>query len=241
MVSRATLLDLLIGARDRYDTVIATCRSRVDQRPDLELTHPELTDAPGGSPFAGPMSVTQTTERAWLQWQPDRLRLEQSFGTLAFDQVINERSGRFVFNAGWWRMTFADTYTANTAPQARDRISTSFLSYLLNCLDPAPMVPTLEYRDVTPTTFLGRESWHVHAAFRPPPMPVRYPNDRYHEGPPGFPAADRFELVVDTERGVILRFAAIADDEEYGFWEIQEIAYDEPLADDLFAEAGPPR
>jgi hypothetical protein len=47
-------------------------------------------------------------------------------------------------------------------------------------------------------------------------------------------AIDEVQLVVDRERGVVLRISELAAGDEIARTEIVELAFDEPVADGLF-------
>ena len=93
-------------------------------------------------------------------------------------------------------------------------------------LDPAAFLPGFDLGLAGETMAAGRPALEVTAKPRPRGVgPVEL-----------FPyGADDLSLAVDRERGVILRFEASAGGEPIRRLEVTEIAFDEPLADDLFA------
>jgi hypothetical protein len=52
--------------------------------------------------------------------------------------------------------------------------------------------------------------------------------------------ADRYELVVDTERGVVLRSEAQLEGSPFLIIEIQDVGFDEPFPNDTFTLEAPP-
>lgn len=50
---------------------------------------------------------------------------------------------------------------------------------------------------------------------------------------------DHYEVIVDQERGVLLRSAALVDGEEAGTFSIQSVRFDEPIPDDVFSYEPP--
>lgn len=51
--------------------------------------------------------------------------------------------------------------------------------------------------------------------------------------------ADEYEVLVDAERGVILRCASRIGGEDFDALEVEEISYDEPLPEDVFSSCQP--
>jgi hypothetical protein len=52
--------------------------------------------------------------------------------------------------------------------------------------------------------------------------------------------ADEYEVLVDTERGVLLRCASRLRGKDFNTLEIEEIHFDEQFAEDTFASREPP-
>jgi len=91
-------------------------------------------------------------------------------------------------------------------------------------LDPSALLPLLELEVRGPTTGAGRDAIAVHgtprdAAAFDVPLPV---------------GATEHELLVDRERGVILRVASLLDGVAFDTIEVTDAAFDEPLDEGLF-------
>jgi hypothetical protein len=50
---------------------------------------------------------------------------------------------------------------------------------------------------------------------------------------------DQYEILVDAERGVLLRYAGIVDGEEAGVFAVRAVHFDEPIADEVFSHQPP--
>jgi hypothetical protein len=50
---------------------------------------------------------------------------------------------------------------------------------------------------------------------------------------------DQYEILVDAERGVLLRYAGIVDGEEAGVFSVRAVHFDEPIADEVFSHQPP--
>jgi hypothetical protein len=93
-------------------------------------------------------------------------------------------------------------------------------------LDLAALIPAYEF------TLLGEATQAERAGIR---LLARW---REEEDRPRLiplpPGADEYELVLDAERGLLLRMSARLDGREFRLKEMVEIAFDEELADETF-------
>jgi hypothetical protein len=102
-------------------------------------------------------------------------------------------------------------------------------------LDPADWIPALWFEPRGDTEAIGRAAVLVAATTREQSWPAQFPFAlQQTEG------ADAYELVVDSERGVVLRVAALLEGEVFWASEFEELAFDEDLADGLFVFEPPP-
>ena len=58
-------------------------------------------------------------------------------------------------------------------------------------------------------------------------------------GPALWKCVDEYEILIDQERGVLLRYAGIVDDEEAGVLSVRSVAFDEPIPDEVFSYEPP--
>lgn len=97
--------------------------------------------------------------------------------------------------------------------------------------DPAHLVPLLIFDQASHATFRARDAIQVLA--RP-----RQHADETASIP--WPGSDEYELIVDTERGVLLRLGARVAGQEFASQEVEWVTFDEPVADALFRPDGEP-
>jgi hypothetical protein len=156
--------------------------------------------------------------RLWLQL-PDRWREESRHGV---SEIVRGHE-RWVFGA---RGRGPRRERINPAQGWRHLLGDLALAEML---EPAALLSAIWIDSPAITTYAGREAWDVRAI----------PRDL---GAHRFPhvlwlGADEYDLHVDAERGVLLRVGARLDGKEFAAREILDVAFDEPFADDLFAEA----
>lgn len=96
-------------------------------------------------------------------------------------------------------------------------------------LNPSPLLYALWLEPLGRTTCAGREAIRV----RGEPNPASGRRWWYEN-------AAAFELLVDAERGTLLRFAVIADGAEADVQEVTEIEFDAPIPDAMFRFDPPP-
>jgi hypothetical protein len=95
-------------------------------------------------------------------------------------------------------------------------------------LVPAPVVPVLDLEVLGPGRTLGRDTWRVRA------VPAGDPFARLM-GLHGLGVgADEYELLVDAERGFLLRAEARLEGRPFRVVEVTELAVDEPIPPETF-------
>ena len=92
-------------------------------------------------------------------------------------------------------------------------------------LDPAPLLGALRVERGGEARCAGRDAIRVTGT----------PRSRHEHGLQvlGFFGADELELLVDAERGIVLRADARSQGESFAVWEAREVAVDEPVPDEL--------
>lgn len=124
----------------------------------------------------------------------------------------------------WWRY---EPHGGATTNDGEDPPTQSDIGIEWNDLwNPWLLVPALTFRPQGETTILGRPA--LRATARP-----REDADDWNLHVLGM-AAEEYELVVDRERGVLLRKSAREGGREYHVVEIEEIEFDTPIADETF-------
>ena len=217
MSELAALLELLYTARERWQTVRATLwewthleRSQLAHERHLErtrgITGPSLTvGAYGDAPGQYPRELAFTS-RLWLD-RGGRFREEREDGRLTL--VGDARR--------------AVVYSPESGPIERE--SPGVRPTVAALVDPAVLIPSLELSRAGETSLADRHALVVEARPRLPAVP---PADLVPLG------CDGVCLLVDDERGVVLRLEAQLHGEPVHVVEVKEVAFDDPIADDLF-------
>ena len=97
-------------------------------------------------------------------------------------------------------------------------------------LDPSWLISALWMEPVERTTHVGREAIRVRAE------PVDDDDLRWY----AWKDADEFELLVDAERGTLVRIGVRQGGEEFAGIEVTSIEFDSPIPDGVFAFSPPP-
>jgi hypothetical protein len=220
-VELAALLELLYSARDRSRTVQATVRRRSDERVLREaMRRRGLYRDPPAIPreegaWGSPPDRFEATTRLWAA-RPDRLRWETEA------VVDGEPVGREVGvkqGATFWTSDPLGGVQTNEG-QEWERATTAPEEPLL---DPALLLGAFRFEPGEDATAVGRPAVHVRVRRRPG-------NHAHVFGP----MADELELVVDRERGLLLRVSALLDGNEVARHEVVELALDERVDPELF-------
>jgi outer membrane lipoprotein-sorting protein len=158
-----------------------------------------------------PSATEKATARLWIE-RPARFR--------------EEYEDRWGVN-----LTISDGQTLwRKAPRLgpfREEISeeSSFIFTRL-LLDPAPLVPGLALEVLGKIHHAGRHAHHVRGV---PRQRVSW-HDLYGLAP----GADEYMLLIDAERGSLLRAGALLDGKEFAFSNVEEVAFDEELPSEPF-------
>jgi hypothetical protein len=216
-----TLLELLYSAAGGSKTVEATVRRRHRQARELELLRARglYRDPPPIPPEEGfwgePSDVIETTTRLWAA-RPYWLRWESTFSgnEAGASTSVGVKEGELF----WYRFDHGDV-ESNEHDELRGMMTVS--EELL--LDPSPLLGAYMFGIGSPTTLIGRRGVEVVAR--------RRVNAHPHEFGP---LSSELALIVDEERGILLRSAVVVDREEISSSEIVEIAFDEPISPELF-------
>jgi outer membrane lipoprotein-sorting protein len=152
---------------------------------------------------------TEVLVRAWFE-QPNRVREERDDSGHRYVAVAD--------GARWWqRMPGWATTSEAGDGWAEGQVGHSIRSIV----DPWPVAATLELAQAGRTTVAGREAIVLDAVTRAQPYggvaePLAH-------------GADRHELAVDAERGLLLRTASLLDGQPFSVVEVRAIAFDEPF------------
>jgi hypothetical protein len=164
-----------------------------------------------GDDDAPPSATEQATARLWIE-RPTRFReeYEDQWGvhlTISDGQALWRRAPRI--------------------GPFREKISeeSSFIFTRL-LLDPAPLGAELALDVIGEVQHAGRRAHHVRGL---PRQRVSW-HDLYGLAP----GADEYVLLIDAERGTLLRAGALLDGKEFAFSNVEEIAFDEELPSERF-------
>lgn len=160
----------------------------------------------------------QETTRIWRAG--DRAREEQHGG---------QRDGYYAVADGplWWMW---DHRMGAMSNQDDPSVGSGVGQQLEIMLDPTPLLSALRFRASGTSEVAGRAT--VSADATPRPQDPRFgPSFRLHELGTG---ADRYRLEVDRERGVLLAVTALRDGQPFRRTTAIAVAFDEPIAEEIF-------
>jgi len=161
-----------------------------------------------------PSGTQEATARLWIE-RPGRFR-EEYGGRSSLHVTISD-------GETLWRR-------APRLGPFRERISEeSGLMVTELLVDPAPLVTGLVLELLGDTQHAGRHAHHVRGV---PPQHVCW--DDWHDLYGLAPGADEYSLLIDADRGTLLRAGALLDGTEFAFSDVEEISFDEDLPPDRF-------
>ena len=216
-----TLLELLYSARDRSKTVQATAYRRHRQSRELELMRARgfLRELPPIPPEEGewgePSELVETTTRLWAA-RPYWLRWESAFSgnPSGAQRSVCVKEGEL-----FWHRFDDGEIRSNETREGHGTMTTR--EELL--VDPSPLLASYRFEIGSPETLIGRRGMGV--------LAHRRAGRHWHEfGPLG----DQLALVVDEERGILLRAAIVVDGDEITSEEIVQVTFDETISGELF-------
>lgn len=235
MQTISTLLDLLYSARDRIESIQATYR--YTYRPgvmDASVTNRRQDEPTRITPAPTDAKPSQrTAEVLWRVWweKPSRWRYEQRHD--GFPPMVSIINGK-----QWWYLSstgdVASHRSAVDAPSFSMHAPLSpnltDIDYAVNevmFLDPSPLLGSHVFEIVGQTHHLGRDAIRVRAVRRRGRAVIVDPLFWEH--------ADGHELLVDRERGILLRYDSWIGDMVYATASATEVVFDMPLSHELFA------
>lgn len=226
MTNVADVFELMHRGADSFQTVRATIRVWHDHEKnqrafEREIEEEQAADEGTGSiimltvgdPEAEPPSAeAEETVRLWLE-KPGKRR-EEADGPQRRVSVTNGVKS--------WEYSPEFGALEQEADPDDDRGEADAL------LHPERLLPSVDIEVVGPTSVAGRQGVRLRARRRRAPRRPLF-------GPLGpVPGADEYDLVVDKERGILLRTEASIDGEPFAISEIVEIAFDESFAPETF-------
>ncbi len=216
----AEVAGLLYVARYRFSTMRLTMRQWLQEQPT------------GWRPWpSGGRSATETTSQLWID-NPSRFRKVTSGGA----RVLIEH---LVIGDSWWDYYGSGLVTTNT-PRARvpggaktpirerrgapmyENAERAIISQTL--LEPSWLMAGLWMKTAARTSHAGRDAIRVEAE------PVEGRSDDWW----WWKGADEYVLIVDAERGTLLRIEVRRNGKEFAGVEALDIEFDSPIAEDVF-------
>ncbi len=235
METLADLLELMYSARNSFTTIQAAIRQwyyplrRAEAQARWVATQPlgsvaSLGPVGGGNAASRqPQDIVQEeTSRLWGR-RPLPWRYEVDLASDGGSTI------RIATDDVWWsydpRSPYrALTYDASHEDQTEGIPRVIAYQTLTTLLDPCGIIPDLSIRLLGRATHAGRDAIRVRGL----------PREREGRGPMLWAGADEYELLVDLERGIGLRYAARMDDKEFASIEIMSVVFDDALPEDLF-------
>jgi hypothetical protein len=200
------VLELMHLARRRYTTIEARIRRRFE---------PALVEAHGSNVAGSPLRAEGQVEAADHLWfeSPVRWRVDAESGPGA--GLVNIHDGDQAFR----NFRFEDLGEG----YGRGAYLGGPETYRQVMWDPNMLIPEMWLEPHETLHVAGREGVRVRAQ----------PRRTSHDYIVLWPRADRYELVVDLERGVLLRLSLFVRGREAMSDELLSVRFDEPLIDDL--------
>ena len=225
-------LILMHGARDRFKTVRALIRERVDGRlaaraEERFAASPEGRAAGFDEDFADraddrDLRVREGLLRLWLE-KPDRVR-EETEGDFWGGTGTSIRDGR-----RWWSHHPGEAVHSNEDDLT---VGADIGDRAEPLLDPASLLAALRFEPRGEVEIAGREALALTATSRPG-VDLDFALGQLALG------AEAYDLAVDRERGILLRAASLVDGAEFTLMEMLEVAFDEEFPADTFVLSVP--
>jgi hypothetical protein len=227
----AKVLDLLQNSPDRWDSVRMAGR---EWRNVTRLTQAweHSVSVMGGNSIRlsafqrdtdeAEFSVPEETVEKWRFWKkkPDLIRTQF--------QVGNETATAVFVGPQWWSRTPGmGLITNGGSPHSGHGLGPAE-----GLVDTPSLLSVLRVDDVSNTTFLSRPAYVATA--KPANLDEQLSPFVLHALGVG---ADRYELVIDAEVGIVLRSQADVGGEAFRILEVEEFGIDEVLAESLFSPA----
>jgi hypothetical protein len=162
----------------------------------------------------------ETTVELWNLWhaKPDKIRTQFLVGTETVTAVF--------VGSQWWSWSPTRGHVTNTGGLN----ASHGLGPAEVLVETPSLLGSLRLQSVSRTTFLSRSAYLVDAI--PAKIDEHAPSLVLHSLGAG---ADRYELVIDAEVGVVWRSQAEVGGEAFRVLEVDELGIDEPIDDRLFS------
>ena len=232
----AEVVGLLYNARNSFSTVSASARDWFPPQEKRDTTRPDQPDETGATPT---IETIESECRLWVE-NPSRFREEVTgwggagnFAVHVFDGDTwwNRRpSGLVLTNAPREQIQGGGAVTV--CNEALDPIHEDAEYAIISqiALEPSWLISGLWMRPENGTRHAGREAIRILAK----PTHIADIVWDWWEG------ADEYELIVDAERGILLRIEARRHGEGFAGFEVTQIDFDLPIPSETFVYNPPP-
>jgi hypothetical protein len=240
MTDAAPLLALLHGSRRSYTTLRLTLRewahqgrvsealerrNRTSGGRQSQIIMSVIEDDEDAVPREPPSDEYETTTRLWIEL-PDRAREERTHRILGGDELHT----RVIDGPLWWfhaprQGTLTNEGETETSGSGMRDVGAGGL------LEPSALLSVYQLEVTGSETVAGRAGIRVRCTRNAPS--VLGSSVHAHE------LGGELEVVVDAERGILLRRTAMLDGEPMQISEVLEVAFDEQLDPALFVFASP--
>lgn len=184
----------------------------------------------GASPAADEQEWGKTWSRVWWQ-KPDRFR-EESGKSEQLKSVLVLNQGRSLMTypqvGRFFKKAVPTGSSSFFVPERDSSVLPEEYAYRYAMLYPAFLLASHDFQFVELTEHLGREALRVYAAYRTG-ADVCTQESFFWESP------YRYELLVDSERGILLEYALRKDEQIVAVASVKDIVIDEPFDDALFS------
>jgi hypothetical protein len=217
------LLELLHRGGRSFETVRLAALQRINTQVGQRAAEAWRANQPAGrvssvrayGPGNAPLpEMLEIPTRLWLQ-RPDSVREEMGGRYPHYGVRVGET---------WWMF---DEHSGALTNEGDPNHGAGIGDQLEAFLQPAPLIPHFDFEVHGPLEYLGRRALRVSAHRR-----SSDPHSHFHIPIPI--GTDDCELIVDCERGVLLRIKALFEGEEAMSMTIEEIGFDEPLDPSIF-------
>ncbi len=230
------LLELMHDARNRWRTVRATVRrwrhhklselawKRYEERASRagSTTTIALQYAFGSGDAEPEPETSESITRVWIDGERAREEHDGDWGP---------RLGVRVGDV-WWSY---DEHSGAISNQQTPEVRSGIGEELRRFLDPTRLMGALDFELLGRITLAGRPAIRIRALARDAGAGPEW--EPMIDLPLG---ADVYEIVLDEERGVLLKLAAQVDGQEFNVIEVAEIGFDEEFPPETFVFEAPP-
>ena len=205
------------GARGRVSTVRATVR----MWNHVARTHESMSrrgTVVRYGPLAEEVEERECVVRVWLA-PPDRAREERD------GEAFSVRRGRL-----WWSY---DPRNGARSNEDHPEVGSGVGDEVWWLVNPAPIIGLLDYDEFARGHRAGRETIEVRAV-------PRADSDNWPLVRIAGEGADDMQLSIDAEHGALLRIELRLGEQPYAIYEVLDVAFGEPFADEVFEFTPPP-